>query len=471
MTIKKENGVLVQIIDDDIVTLKTLSDVLQSHGHRVITSDNGISGIEQFKHENPDIVLLDVQMSEMNGYEVCTTLRKPEFDPALPILMITGLEDVESINDAFRVGATDFISKPMNPALLGQRIKYALKGKEQYHEIQHKTNELAAILLSASDGIITTNLNNIILNINPAAENLFNISRIQIKDKDLSEFIPDLKAYDKNNNKHLTGRKSDGQTFPIDFSVNEVAIGDSSFKSYFIRDLTEQHKLEHMKGEFIQTISHELRTPIAAIKGAVGILNSGVLGDVSPDLQELINIPKKSCNQLEELVNDILDVSILEDPMESLDYEKIKADELLDVVLNDCNDIASDNNVELLVKYSPNLFLQADKKRLSKILGHLISNAIKFSPKGEKVLLKVVNDDSYIKFIVSDNGPGILDSNKEKIFAKFTQIDNSSTRHQGGTGLGLYIAKKAIEKMSGKIEVESKLNEGSTFIITLPKGK
>jgi len=471
MTTKKENDVLVQIIDDDIVTLKTLSNVLQSHGHRVITSEDGMSGIEQFKHENPDIVLLDVQMSEMNGYEVCTALRKPEFDQALPILMITGLEDVESINDAFRVGATDFITKPVNPALLGQRIKYALKGKEQFHEIQHKTNELAAILLSASDGIITTNLDNIILNVNPAAENLFNISKTQIKDKHLSEFIQDLEAYDENDNKHLTGCKSDGETFPIEFSVNEVDIGDSSFKSYFIRDLTEQHKLEHMKGEFIQTISHELRTPIAAIKGAVGILNSGVLGDVSPDLQELINIPQKSCHQLEELVNDILDVSILEDPMESLDYEKINVNKLLDAILNDFNDIASNNNVELLVKYSPKLFLQADKKRLSKVLGHLVSNAIKFSPEGEKVLFQSVEGKSYIKFIVSDNGPGISDSNIEKIFTKFTQIDNSSTRHQGGTGLGLYIVKKAVEKMSGSIEIESKLNKGSTFIITLPKGR
>ena len=462
--------ILVQIIDDDKIIRSMLTKVLEKSGYRIISSDNGKSGIEQYIHEKPDLILLDVLMPDMNGYEVCAELRKPEYDKSLPILMLTGLDDVASVNEAFSVGATDFVTKPINLALLGERVKYALKGKEMYHEIQRKTNELDAIFSSASDGIVTTDLKNHILDLNPAATALFSSDKTTLVGMNLNQLIDESEISDIACGIELqaTGKRIGGDSFPLEYTVNIVSLGDISFKSYFIRDLTERLKIERMKGEFIQTVSHELRTPIAAIKGAVGILGSGVLGDLPEDVMELINIPRKACGNLENLVDDMLDVTTLEDSVEALEYENIGVDDLFSKVVSKYKEAAYDKNIEVIIEYNPGMSLYTDLNIVSKAVGHLLSNAIKFSAKGEKVVLSPEIDGQTIKIRISDNGIGIENDNKVKIFEKFFQIDNSSTRQQGGTGLGLYITKMTVEKLKGKIQVESALDAGSTFTILLP---
>ena len=209
---KTENKILVQVIDDDKIIRSMLTKVLEKSGYNVTASDNGKTGISQFKEKKPDLILLDVLMPDMNGYEVCAELRKPEFDPSLPILMLTGLDDVESINEAFRVGATDFVTKPVNLALLSQRVRYALKGKDMYHEIQRKSNELNGILSSASDGIITTDMNNNIIDINPAAENLFACDKKNVIGDNLNKLIDNIETNTEVNHVEAesTGKKING---------------------------------------------------------------------------------------------------------------------------------------------------------------------------------------------------------------------------------------------------------------------
>ena len=472
---------IIQIIDDDKIIRSMLTKVLQKSGYQVLTSENGKDGLAQYQKQKPDLVLLDVLMPEMDGYEVCLELRKLEGNHVLPVLMLTGLDDVVSVSKAFSAGATDFVTKPINLALLRERVKYALKGRDMYYEIQRQSNELNAILYSASDGIVTTDMDGIVLDANPAAEKLFGCSKEEMINQDFMRFIDFTKITDydmgqdktggiENINIRLAGNRVNGESFPMEYNVNTISIGELRIKSYFLRDLTERLKIERLKGEFIQTVSHELRTPIAAIKGAVGILASGILGELPEDVQELVNIPQKACRNLENLVDDILDVTTLEDVSESVNYEVVSLRDILEKMISNYQDFAADNEVQILYENDSDIQLNTDSRYLYNTLKHLMSNAIKFSQKQDDVRITVLKDKDSVKISVSDNGIGISDNDKQNIFSKFSQIDNSSTRKQGGTGLGLYIAKTSIEKLGGSLSVESVLGQGSTFVVSLAQG-
>jgi len=468
---KIDSDIVVQIIDDDKIIRSMLTKVLNKSGYQVIVSDNGPNGIKQYKQEKPDIILLDVLMPGMTGYEVCMELRKPSIDPALPILMLTGLDDMDSINEAFRVGATDFVTKPINLALLGQRVKYALKGKKMYDEVQQKTNELAAILDSASDGILSVDDNYSILDINRAGEILFQSPKESMLGKNLLEYIMGLEKLncDDLHSVQLAGKRANGDIFPIEVSVSLITQSNKTFKSIFVHDLTERVKIERMKGEFIQTVSHELRTPITAIKGAVGILNSGVLGEVSPDAEELVRISERACTRLESLVDDILDVTTLEDPLEELNYTEIVLSDVVNKITSSYLRVAEDRQIKIEYNDEPDVKIHTDENRLSGVFRHLLSNAIKFSNRNSVVEIRVQQCDSGVKITLINQGAVIPEGSYKKVFEKFYQEDNSSTRNEGGTGLGLYIVKTAIEKLQGHVDVNSTLENGTAFSLFLPR--
>jgi len=465
------SDIVVQIIDDDKIIRSMLTKVLNKIGYQVIASDNGPNGIKQYKQKNPDIILLDVLMPGMTGYEVCRELRKPTIDPALPILMLTGLDDMDSINEAFRVGATDFITKPINLALLGQRVKYALKGRKMYDEVHKKTNELTAILDSASDGILSVDDNYSILDINRAGEALFQSPKESMLGKNLLECIVGLDKLkcDELHSAQLTGKRENGDTFPIEVSVSLITQSDKTFKSIFVHDLTERVKIERMKGEFIQTVSHELRTPITAIKGAVGILNSGILGELAPDIEELVGIPERACTRLESLVNNILDVTTLEDPLEELNFTEIALSDIVNKVTSSYLCAAEDRKIKIEYNDESDVRICTDENRLSGAFGHLLSNAIKFSNTNSIVEFKVQESDSGIKITLINQGTEIPEDSYERVFEKFYQVNNSSTRKEGGAGLGLYIVKTTIEKLQGHVKVNSTPKDGTRFTIFLPR--
>ena len=465
-----ENAIVVQIIDDDKITRSLLTKVLLKLGYQVISSGSGIEGIEQYIVERPDIILLDVLMPGMSGYEVCLELRKPEYDKSLPILMLTGLEDVESINEAFSVGATDFVTKPVNLALLGERLKYALKGKQMYLDIQDQSNELSAILASASDGIITTDIENNILGANPTAHSLFSTGTEPLIGKNLNEFIAQNQISDMAGGAGIsaTGKHHNGETFPLEYTLSFISNQTRNVKCFFITDLTERLRIERMKSEFIQTVSHELRTPIAAIQGATSILSSGILGEQPADVEELLNIPASACKKLEIIVDDMLDITVIEDPSQTLNISSLTVETLFDEIRKTHSEMAKQGDIELVLENNSEQCFSSDPSRILKVIGHLVTNAIKFSPKGEKVTISSKEKIGEINIFVSDNGPGILIEDKDKIYEKFYQIDNSSTRQQGGTGLGLYISKMTAKKLNGNVEILSTSESGTTFVFSLP---
>ena len=230
-------------------------------------------------------------------------------------------------------------------------------------------------------------------------------------------------------------------------------------------------ELDDMKKDFISHVSHNLRTPLTAIKEATGMLIEGTYANTPAKQQELLTITEEECERLIDSVSRILDLSRMEAKM--MDYQLQESD-LLPVVqksLLKLAPIAQRNKIDLELKPPPDLpSVKIDAERISQLMENLIGNALKFSSEGDKVALSVdVKNDGrqYLEVTVADTGCGIPKENLEKIFDKFKRIDHGRETYRG-TGLGLSIAKHIIADHGGKIWAQSKLGKGSTFFFTLP---
>lgn len=233
-----------------------------------------------------------------------------------------------------------------------------------------------------------------------------------------------------------------------------------------IQDVTEQMAVERMKNEFISIVSHELRTPLTAIRGFLGLLNTGIYDQRPDKVKHMIRQALTNSDRLVRLVNDILDLERLDSGKVQLTLETCEAERLMQSAVEGLQSIAEQATVTLTI-ISTTAQVQADSDTIIQTLTNLLSNAIKFSPPNSTVTLAAQPQAGQVLFSVSDQGRGIPPDKLETIFGRFQQVDISDARRKGGTGLGLAICQSIVQQHGGSIWVESKLGVGSTFYFTL----
>jgi PAS domain S-box-containing protein len=237
-----------------------------------------------------------------------------------------------------------------------------------------------------------------------------------------------------------------------------------------ITDVTERKEIERAKSEFVSTVSHELRTPLTSIKGSLGLIKSGVIGDLPGKLQSMLDIAYNNSDRLVLLINDILDMEKIEAGKMDFHMKPVEMQSLVDEAIEANRGYGDEHGVSFVRSgKSEQMLAMADKDRLMQVLANLMSNAAKFSPEGEKVVLSISRQAGDIRIEVEDKGPGIPEEFRTKIFEKFSQADSSDTRKIGGTGLGLSITRAIVEKHNGTLDFETETGKGSTFFISLPE--
>ncbi len=258
---------------------------------------------------------------------------------------------------------------------------------------------------------------------------------------------------------------------PLEITLQYVVPDDDApmFVAVY-RNIAERKQAERAKAEFISTISHELRTPLTSIKGSLSLALNGALGEIPAGPRRMLDIAHNNCDRLTLLINDILELEKIEDGKLVFCLEPL---DLVGVVRQSIVANASYGD-KFGVKFSlldvPNgeVTVNGDGNRLLQVLDNLLSNAAKFSKNGDKVEILIESKDDSAIITVRDKGVGIDESQRTRLFERFTQVDSSDTRSKGGTGLGLPIARSIVESHGGTLDFISKVGEGTDFFFTLP---
>ncbi|EHX3647407.1 two-component system histidine kinase PnpS [Listeria monocytogenes] len=237
-----------------------------------------------------------------------------------------------------------------------------------------------------------------------------------------------------------------------------------------LHDITQIRHLENVRSEFVTNVSHELKTPVTALKGFAETLLDGAMYD-EVLLKKFLTIIKEESDRLHRLIMDILALSRIEQNPVAENVELVDVDEVIEQSARTIFEMATEKNIRVTIpeKTSASVMIEIDRDKLQQIVINLLSNAINYTPVDGKVEVKLIEQEAEVIIEVTDNGIGIPAKDIDRVFERFYRVDKARSRHSGGTGLGLSIVKHLVENCGGRIEVESQEEVGSTFRVTLPK--
>ena len=269
----------------------------------------------------------------------------------------------------------------------------------------------------------------------------------------------------------LDNRRKDGTLYPEEMTITPIRDGAGAITHYVAikQDITERKRLERMKSEFVSTVSHELRTPLTSIRGSLGLIVGGAVGELPEKARGLAQIACNNSDRLVRLINDILDIEKIESGRMNFSLRPVLLDQVAQEAVHANEGFGREHGVAIALDNAlPGAKVLADPDRLNQVITNLISNAAKFSPAGETVRVSIAAHGDGVRLSVADRGPGIPEEFRDRIFEKFSQADATDARKVGGTGLGLSITKVIVERFGGELTFDSERGVGTVFHVDLP---
>lgn len=403
----------ILLVDDRPENLIALESVLEPLGHHLVKATSGRAALRHLLMNDFALILLDVQMPGMDGFETAEMIKQRERTRHIPIIFVTAISrDEQHVFRGYSAGAVDYISKPFDPDILRSKVKVLVDLYQKGEQIKRQ-----AALLRESE--------------RREAE------RQQLeRERELERrYIDEL----------LTAKE-------------------------------EAERANRAKSEFISGVSHELRTPLNAIIGFSKLMLNPRVGPLNEDQEAYMQDIAHSSEHLLQLINDILDLSKIEAGKMTLEQAPFPLATTLEQSLSIIREKARQNSISLQTEIAPEVAalppILGDSRKVRQILYNLLSNAVKFTPQGGHVTvgatLEHTEGEQNALIFVRDTGIGIPREHQERIFGAFEQVDTSYARQQQGTGLGLALTSKLVSLHGGTLWVESEEGAGSTFFFRLP---
>lgn len=359
----------VLIVDDDRFNVRVLHDILRKT-YKVMAANNGEQALKAVNTTPPDIILLDVQMPGMDGYEVCARLKSNSNTRDIPVIFISALGETTDETKGLDLGAVDYLTKPISPPIVIARIRNHLELKGQKDELKKTAKTLA--------------------------------------------------------------------------------------------------DLNSLKNKFLGMAAHDLRNPLSVVSAFSDMLLDEFYGPLDSKQKELIGLISSTSLQMLSLVNNLLDVSVIESGKLRLDFKEGSLEALIFEHVKIASVLAEKKSINITCDLATVVAFKFDNDKIGQVIDNLISNSLKFSPKGSEVIISLKSNSEKATISVKDQGPGIAKNDQIRIFSEFEKTSNKPTGGEVSTGLGLSIVKKIVDAHHGHIVIESEPSKGCIFKVELP---
>lgn len=483
----------VMVVDDTETNVDILVEALGEE-YDISVATDGASCIEAVSASVPDLILLDVMMPEMDGFEVCRKLKASAETAEIPVIFLTALRDIKEKQRGFELGAVDYVTKPFELGEVKARVKnhLALKEAQQLLKdqnvildktVEQRTKELSLTHNLMSEGIVLCDSEWRIRDLNPVARRYLNTDQIgsanlitllqkeystPVDADTLTDVAVTHKVFD------LIREESERvDALYLETNVNVIRDKTDVVSSIVVvlRDVTVQRREQRLKQDFLSLISHKLRTPVTVVLGNAYLLAEGVAGTLSDQQAELSRAILEKSQELGELIEKLLAfTTITSETVTAVDESTVLVDRFNEAVQTQTKGAGKPVSARALC--SEEARVSVSQEHLDLMLANLVENAVKFCNKDTvSIVLRVVEKGEWLDLSISDNGPGISPEHQERIFEAFYQIEKHFTGNVQGIGLGLPLVKHLVNAYGGRITLSSKQDHGTTFSFRLPRSK
>ena len=429
MSAVPRDQVNILLVDDQPARLLSYESILSDLGHNLVSANSGREALEKLMRDDFAVILLDVSMPGMDGFETASLIHEhPRFERT-PIIFVTGVHMTELDRlKGYKVGAVDYVYIPVVPEILRGKVDVLV-------ELYCKRRELQSLNRSLEDA-------------NSQLAQAHSTLQAE-KTRELTE----LNAILKRANSELEEANRALQKEIAERGRIEQALKQA-----------DRHK-----DEFLAMLAHELRNPLAPIRNAVQIMRTKALPD--PQLAWTRDVIDRQLGHLTRLVDDLLDVSRITRGKINVACEPLSLETLVARALETVSPLIAEKSHDLKVDLpADKLTVEGDLTRLTQVIGNILANAVKYTDAHGQILLRVREDGPFVEIRVRDNGIGIPPELLPRVFDLFTQVDHATERAPGGLGIGLALVRNLVEMHGGTVTAHSEGgNRGSEFVVRLPR--
>ena len=471
----------ILVIDDEKRIRDGCHTILTASGYGVTCAENGKQGLDIINQEHFDIILLDLMMPELSGLDVLPMVK--ENHPDTVVIVITGYATVEYSIEAMKAGAFDFLAKPFSPNKLKVVVSKAIEHTRALKDIATEKSRMKGLINRLSAGVMATDSRKHVVLANPSFQDMIDYHGKTIIGRPVETFIEHTGLLDM-----ITQAVSMGPNEKIELT-DELEWGDDENKRVLsvccapfkdrvgmnlgtitvLHDITVLKKVAQMKSDFVSLVAHEIRSPMNSVLMQLKVIMDGLAGEVTEKQKDLLGKASRKICSLVDMTTELLDLSKIESGLITLEKETIQFDGLIQDQINFHRESAETKKIAIHFKCSADLPpVYANRRNMEEVIANLVTNAIKYSPEGGTITLSAAIENDYLCITVADTGWGIPPEDLKHVFNRFYRVKNDKTRHITGTGLGLSIVKRIVEAHHGTVDVQSRLNQGSTFRVYIP---